>query len=89
MSQKNIQDFIAPITIYAMHNFTHKDLPGRVFCKTCPVERKSDMPKGVQAFLSFDIGCGMDKVCNSNISAIVRFLGVRQVEYRKRSLVQV
>ncbi|XP_011151181.1 integrin alpha-PS3 [Harpegnathos saltator] len=74
---KNIQDFIEPITIYALHEFTHKDLPGRTFCDTCPVERKSDTSKGVQALLSFDIGCGADRVCNSNISAIVKFSGVR------------
>ncbi|EFN76848.1 Integrin alpha-PS3 [Harpegnathos saltator] len=79
---KNIQDFIEPITIYALHEFTHKDLPGRTFCDTCPVERKSDTSKGVQALLSFDIGCGADRVCNSNISAIVKFSGVRQVKHR-------
>ncbi|XP_014481090.1 PREDICTED: integrin alpha-9-like [Dinoponera quadriceps] len=77
---KNIQDFIEPITIYALHNFTHQDSRQSDFCPTCPVECKSDASKGTQALLSFDIGCGADRVCNSNISAIVRFSGVRQVE---------
>ncbi|XP_032681559.1 integrin alpha-PS3-like isoform X2 [Odontomachus brunneus] len=74
---KNIQDFIEPITIYAQHEFTQKDSPAHDFCKTCPVERKSDTSKGAQTLLSFDIGCGADRVCNSNITAIVKFSGVR------------
>lgn len=82
MFQENIQDFIEPITIYAQHEFTHKDSPARDFCETCPVERKSDTSRGTQALLSFDIGCGADRVCNSNIAAVMRFSGVRQVKYR-------
>lgn len=76
--QDNIQDFIEPITIYATHNFTYND--SSEFCKICPVENKSAKSKSAQTLLlPFDIGCGEDRVCNSNISAIVKFREVRQV----------
>lgn len=88
MFQKDIQDFIEPITIYALHDFAYS--PARDFCRTCPVERRSDTSKGAQALVSFDIGCGADSVCNSNISAVVKFSGVRQVKnikcYMRRKL---
>ncbi|XP_018304279.1 integrin alpha-8 [Mycetomoellerius zeteki] len=72
----NIQDFIEPITIYASHNFTYND--SSEFCKTCPVESKNNKLNSVQVLLPFDIECGEDKVCNSNIHAIVKLWGVRQ-----------
>ncbi|XP_029667439.1 integrin alpha-4-like isoform X1 [Formica exsecta] len=73
----NIQDFIEPITIYATHNFTYND--SSEFCKICPVENKSAKSKSAQTLLlPFDIGCGEDRVCNSNISAIVKFREVRE-----------
>lgn len=78
--QDNIQDFIEPIAIYATHDFAHNDSSAREFCKICPVESKKGKSKNAQTLLlPFDIGCGEDRVCNSNISAIVQFQGVRQV----------
>lgn len=78
MFQDKIHDFIEPIAIYARHEFTRNDSHEPDFCKTCPVERKTST-KNVQTLLSFDIGCGMDRVCNSNISAVVKLSGIRQV----------
>lgn len=78
--QDNIQDFIEPIAIYATHNFTYNDSSAPEFCKVCPIESKSGKSKSAQTLLlPFDIGCGEDRVCNSNISATGKFLGVRQV----------
>ncbi|XP_072751774.1 integrin alpha-9 isoform X2 [Anoplolepis gracilipes] len=75
----NIQDFIEPITIYATHDFTYNESSAREFCKICPVESRSGKSKNAQTLLlPFDIGCGEDRVCNSNISAIVKFQGVRE-----------
>lgn len=74
--QDNIQDFIEPIVIYATHDFTYNDSPE--FCKICPVESKSSKSKSTQTLLlAFDIGCGEDRVCNSNISATVKFREVK------------
>ncbi|KAL6443318.1 hypothetical protein ACFW04_002895 [Cataglyphis niger] len=73
----NIQDFIEPIAIYATHDFTYNDSPE--FCKICPVESKSSKSKSTQTLLlPFDIGCGEDRVCNSNISATVKFREVKE-----------
>ncbi|KYN30945.1 Integrin alpha-PS3 [Trachymyrmex septentrionalis] len=72
----NIQDFIEPITIYASHDFTYND--SSEFCKTCPIESKNSKMKSVQVLLPFDIECGEDRVCNSNIHATVKLWGVRQ-----------
>ncbi|XP_011057896.1 PREDICTED: integrin alpha-PS3-like [Acromyrmex echinatior] len=69
----NIQDFIEPIIIYASHDFTYND--SSEFCKTCPVESKM---KSVQVLLPFDIECGEDRICNSNIHATVKLWGVRE-----------
>lgn len=78
--QDNIQDFIEPIAIYATHDFTYNDSSASEFCKICPIENKNGKSKNTQTLLlPFDIGCGEDRVCNSNISAIVQFQGVRQV----------
>jgi len=49
------------------------------FCKTCPIENKNNKMKSVQVLLPFDIECGEDRVCNSNIHATVKLWGVRQV----------
>lgn len=77
--QDNIQDFIEPIAIYATHDFIYNSSAVE-FCKICPVESKNGKSKNTQTFLlPFDIGCGEDRVCNSNISAIIQFQGVRQV----------
>lgn len=76
--QDNIQDFIEPIAIYATHDFTYNDSSAREFCKICPIESKSGKSKNAQTLLlPFDIGCGEDRVCNSNISARVKLLGVK------------
>ncbi|KYM88635.1 Integrin alpha-PS3 [Atta colombica] len=72
----NIQDFIEPITIYASHDFMYND--SSEFCKTCPIENKNNKMKSVQVLLPFDIECGEDRVCNSNIHATVKLWGVRQ-----------
>ncbi|XP_011255360.1 integrin alpha-9 [Camponotus floridanus] len=73
----NIQDFIEPIAIYATHDFIYNDSSTSEFCKICPIESKNG--KNTQTLLlPFDIGCGEDRVCNSNISAIVQFQGVRE-----------
>lgn len=75
--QKNIQDFIEPINIYASHKFTHDISSPVEFCKTCPVESKDGKSNSIQSLLPFDIGCGEDRVCNCNITATMTFLGVR------------
>ncbi|XP_011336748.1 integrin alpha-PS3 isoform X2 [Ooceraea biroi] len=72
----NTQDFIEPITIYASHDFTHNDSSVENFCETCPIEKLAKS-KSAQILLPFDIECGEDRVCNSNISGTVRFRGVR------------
>jgi len=77
--QDNIQDFIEPITIYASHAFTCKDLLAPEFFKTCPVEKKNSKSRSAQVLLPFDIECGDDRVCSSNIDATVKLWGVRQV----------
>ncbi|KAG5327232.1 ITA3 protein, partial [Pseudoatta argentina] len=69
----NIQDFIEPITIYASHDFMYND--SSEFCKTCPVESKNSKMKSVQVLLPFDIECGEDRICNSNICATVKLWG--------------
>ncbi|KAG5336226.1 ITAM protein, partial [Acromyrmex heyeri] len=69
----NIQDFIEPITIYASHDFMYND--SSEFCKTCPVESKNSKKKSVQVLLPFDIECGEDRICNSNICATVKLWG--------------
>ncbi|XP_020292418.1 integrin alpha-PS3-like isoform X2 [Pseudomyrmex gracilis] len=74
----NIQDFIEPINIYASHKFTHDVLSSAEFCKTCPVESKDNKSSSVQNVLPFDIGCGEDRICNCNITATMKFLGVRE-----------
>ncbi|KAL6254197.1 hypothetical protein P5V15_014819 [Pogonomyrmex californicus] len=73
----DIQNFIEPIVIYASHNFTHNDSVSE-FCKTCPVENRHSKSKSAQSLLPFDIGCGDDRVCNSNISATVKLQGIRE-----------
>lgn len=77
--QDNIQNFIEPIIIYASHDFTCYD--SSEFCKTCPVEIRNSRSRSMQVLLPFDIGCGDDRVCNSNIQATVKLYGVRQVAH--------
>ncbi|XP_011863449.1 PREDICTED: integrin alpha-PS3-like isoform X2 [Vollenhovia emeryi] len=72
----NIQNFIEPITIYASHDFVCNI--SSEFNKTCPVEHRNNSWRRAQALLPFDIGCGDDKVCNSNINATVKLWGVRE-----------
>ncbi|XP_033341315.2 integrin alpha-5 [Megalopta genalis] len=72
---KNIRDFIEPIYIFASHDFAN-NTSGR-FCKFCPVERRNNKLHVAQTFLPFNIDCGADKVCTSNISAAAKFYGVR------------
>ncbi|KAH0945019.1 hypothetical protein HN011_005493 [Eciton burchellii] len=71
----NIQNFIEPIAIYASHDFI-RNSSTQDFCKTCPIERLGKS-RSTQILLPFDIGCGEDRVCNSNISGTVKFLGIR------------
>ncbi|XP_018358282.1 PREDICTED: integrin alpha-PS3-like isoform X1 [Trachymyrmex cornetzi] len=72
----DIQDFIEPITIYASHDFTYND--SFEFCKTCPVESKNNKMMSVHVLLPFDIECGEDRVCNSNIHGTMKLWGVRE-----------
>ncbi|XP_078049489.1 integrin alpha-4 [Augochlora pura] len=71
----NIRDFIEPINVFARHDFEN-DTSGR-FCKFCPVEKRNNKLYIAQTFLPFNIDCGADKVCTSNISATAKFYGVR------------
>ncbi|XP_011701218.1 PREDICTED: integrin alpha-3-like [Wasmannia auropunctata] len=71
----NIQYFIEPITIYASHDFAY-NTSAPEFCKTCPVESRSGKSKSAQVLLPFEIECGDDRVCNSNINATVKLWGI-------------
>ncbi|XP_012234864.1 integrin alpha-9-like [Linepithema humile] len=72
----NIQDFIEPIVIYASHNFSHNNSSAHKFCKTCPVESRDRKARSTQILLPFDIECGEDRICHSNISATMKFCGI-------------
>ncbi|XP_031839454.2 integrin alpha-PS3-like isoform X1 [Nomia melanderi] len=71
----NIRDFIEPISVVAKHHFVNDT--SNLFCKYCPVERKNNMLNVTQIFLPFNIDCGADNICNSNISVTAKFLGIR------------
>ncbi|XP_046144309.1 integrin alpha-9-like isoform X1 [Osmia bicornis bicornis] len=71
---KNVQDFIEPISIFAKHDFLYNNVIE--FCKLCPVERRNNKQQVAQTLLPFNIGCGEDRVCNSNISANGKFYDV-------------
>ncbi|XP_076668792.1 integrin alpha-8-like isoform X2 [Andrena cerasifolii] len=71
-----IRDFIEPISILAKHEFLC-NTSSNSFCKWCPMERKFNKLNVAKVLLPFNIGCGVDKVCNSNISATAKFHGVR------------
>ncbi|XP_076177580.1 integrin alpha-8-like isoform X2 [Ptiloglossa arizonensis] len=73
---RNIREFIEPISIFARHHFVHSNTSGN-FCKYCPVERRDNKLDVAQILLPFNIGCGTDTVCNSNISGTAKFHGVR------------
>lgn len=75
--QDNIQNFIDPINIFASHDFACND--SSEFCKTCPIESRNSRSRSAQVLLPFDKGCGDDRVCNSNIQATVKLLGVGYV----------
>lgn len=67
--------------IYASHDFIYKNNSSpHEFCKICPIESKNNRSHGTHISLPFDIGCGDDRICNSNISATVRLKGTRQVK---------
>ncbi|XP_076659028.1 integrin alpha-PS3-like [Halictus rubicundus] len=72
---KNIRDFIEPISILARHDFVNST--SEEFCKFCPVERRNNKLNVAQTFLPFNIGCGTDTVCTSNMSATAKFYSVR------------
>ncbi|XP_043256911.1 integrin alpha-9-like isoform X2 [Colletes gigas] len=74
---KNIRDFIEPISIFAKHDFVYSKASSGRFCKFCPVERKDNKLNVAQILLPFNIGCGTDKVCHSNISVSAKFHGTR------------
>ncbi|XP_076636338.1 integrin alpha-8 [Colletes latitarsis] len=74
---KNIRDFIEPISIFAKHDFVYSNASSGRFCKFCPVERRGNKLNVAQTLLPFNIGCGTDKVCNSNISVAAKFHGTR------------
>ncbi|XP_015435254.1 PREDICTED: integrin alpha-PS3-like [Dufourea novaeangliae] len=73
---RNIRDFIEPISILARHDFVNTNASSH-FCKFCPVERRTNKLNVAQILLPFNIDCGTDKICNSNISATAKFYGVR------------
>ncbi|XP_043529177.1 integrin alpha-5-like isoform X1 [Frieseomelitta varia] len=73
---KNIRDFIEPITIFAKHDFLYDNV-ATDFCKYCPVEKRNNKLQIAQTVLPFNIDCGEDKVCNSNISATAKFYNVQ------------
>ncbi|XP_054005734.1 integrin alpha-8-like isoform X2 [Hylaeus anthracinus] len=75
--QKSVRDFIEPITIFARHHFVYSNASSGSFCKFCAVERSDNKLNVTQILLPFNIGCGPDTVCNSNVSATARFHGVR------------
>ncbi|XP_031775383.1 integrin alpha-5-like isoform X3 [Apis florea] len=72
---KDIRDFIEPISIVAKHDFLHDDVSNE-FCKYCPIEKHNKI-QNIKVLLPFNIGCGDDKICNSNISATAKFYNVR------------
>ncbi|CAL7946483.1 unnamed protein product [Xylocopa violacea] len=72
----NIQDFIEPISIIARHDFVYDNASSQ-FCKFCPVKERDNKLQVAQTLLSFNISCGEDKVCNSNISIAAKFHNVR------------
>lgn len=72
---KDIRDFIEPISIVAKHDFLHDNVSNE-FCKFCPVEKHNKI-QNVKVLLPFNIGCGEDKICNSNISVTAKFYNVR------------
>ncbi|OAD59083.1 Integrin alpha-4 [Eufriesea mexicana] len=72
---KDIRDFIEPISIFAKHEFLHNS--SRAFCKICAVEKQNSQPQIAQVLLPFNIDCGEDKICNSNISVTAKFHNVR------------
>nr|XP_012151781.1 PREDICTED: integrin alpha-9-like isoform X1 [Megachile rotundata] len=72
---KNVRDFIEPITIFARHDFLYNN--ATAFCKYCPVERRNNKLQIAQASLSFNIDCGEDRICYSNISAVAKFYDVQ------------
>ncbi|XP_076245985.1 integrin alpha-9 [Calliopsis andreniformis] len=72
---KNIQDFIEPIRIVAKHEFVNERTVGH--CNLCPVEKNYNKLYVAEILLPFNIGCGIDTVCNSNISVAARFYGTR------------
>lgn len=74
--QKNIRDFLEPINIFAKHEFVYNSTLNR-FCKCCPTEKKYNRLNTAQILLPFNIDCGTDRVCNSNISVTAKFQGVR------------
>ncbi|XP_053990457.1 integrin alpha-8-like isoform X2 [Hylaeus volcanicus] len=74
---KSVRDFIEPITIFARHHFVYSNASSGSFCKFCAVERSDNKLNVTQILLPFNIGCGPDTVCNSNVSATARFHGVR------------
>lgn len=73
---KNIRDFLEPINIFAKHEFVYNSTLNR-FCKCCPTEKKYNRLNTAQILLPFNIDCGTDRVCNSNISVTAKFQGVR------------
>lgn len=73
---ENVQNFIEPIGVLARHNFL-PSTEATIFCKTCAVERRNSDLSTEEIFLPFDIDCGEDKACNSNVSATATFYGVR------------
>ncbi|KOX74187.1 Integrin alpha-4 [Melipona quadrifasciata] len=73
---KNIRDFIEPISIFAKHDFLYDNVTTD-FCKYCPIEKRNNKLQIAQTLLPFNIGCGEDKVCNSNISATAKFYNVQ------------
>ncbi|XP_024225722.1 integrin alpha-PS5 isoform X3 [Bombus impatiens] len=73
---RNIRDFIEPISIFAKHDFLYDNTSSN-FCKYCLVEKRNNKLQTAQAFLPFNIGCGEDKVCNSNISATAKFYNIQ------------
>ncbi|XP_076279994.1 integrin alpha-4 isoform X2 [Lasioglossum baleicum] len=71
----NIRDFIKPIYILARHDFINNT--SKRFCAFCPVERRNNKLNVAQTFLTFNIDCGPDTVCTSNISVAAKFDSVR------------
>ncbi|XP_023290463.1 integrin alpha-8 isoform X2 [Orussus abietinus] len=70
----NIRNVVDPVKIIVRHKLSANQSLDE---KACSIEKKDSASEAVEVELPFDIDCGEDKICYSNVSLAIKFHGVR------------